>query len=341
MSDILLAKPNLAEGWQDCSVGEPYLVRDNLIKVFQLDGELKAGHLTIKDLVYPYPSGYEPLVKLLEAKHGAPVIITNGAKQALGTVFYALKQMGWSSCQEKIPYWALIPPLAKMHGIDMIPFDSASDRPLLLLSPNNPDGHCESPEELLQLSKEYKNKKLPLIHDAAYYTHIYLPETHTLPPIGDVQIFSISKMFGLSGLRLGYAVCHNKDYYNFIKEYMEAMTVGVSINSQLFLYDLMDRRMGGYPTLVKKFEALCAEELKVNKKLCLQIDPEILEVPANIADQAGMFGWFKVGPKADFQKSKLNVIDGSLFGSPGMVRLNLALPLDTMKDVVNRLNSVK
>src|SRR5579885_3412990 len=117
MSDLLLAKPILPPDWIDVSVGEPHLVRDNLSKVFQLEEELRIGHLKLNDMVYPYPTGYQPLVKLLEEKHKAPVIITNGAKQALGAVFYALSQMGYPGVAMKMPYWALIPPLAKMHGL--------------------------------------------------------------------------------------------------------------------------------------------------------------------------------------------------------------------------------
>jgi aspartate/methionine/tyrosine aminotransferase len=344
MSDILLAKPKLPPDWIDVSVGEPYLVRDNLIKVFQLEEELKIGHLNLEDLVYPAPTGYQPLVRHLEEKHGAPVIITNGAKQALGACFYALKKMGWGYCGMKSPYWALIPPLATMHGIEMIQNGGPHEddgSPFLLLSPNNPDGHCESPEELLDLAKRFKAKNLPFIHDAAYYTHIYLESTHTLPKFGDVQIYSISKMLGFSGLRLGYVVCHNPEFYKLIQEYMEAMTVGVSIASQTWLYDLLDRRMRSFPTLVERFEAISSMELEANKKLCLQIPAEILEVPANLVQVPGMFGWFKTGPKFNPEKSKINFIDGALFGTPGMIRMNLAFKSERMEDIVNRLVNSK
>lgn len=341
MSDMLLAKPKLPPDWIDVSVGEPHLVRDNLIKVFQIGEEFRNVNVSAADMVYPYPTGYQPLVRFLEEKHGAPVIITNGAKQALGAVFYALKKMGWDECAHKNPYWALIPPLAKMHGINMIQPYVQDEKPFLLLSPNNPNGHCESPEELLELSRRFKEKNMPLIHDAAYYTHIYLPQTHTLPAIGDVQIFSISKMLGFSGIRLGYAVCHNPEFYKLIQEYVEAMTVGVSIYSQAFIFDLLDRRMRSFPTLVQRFEGMSSMDLEANKKLCLQIDPEVLEVPSDLVDHPGMFGWFKVGPKADFTKSKINLIDGALFGGPGMVRMNLAFSKEKMEEIVLRLNSVK
>lgn len=342
MSDLLLCKPKLPPDWVDVSVGEPHLVKENLIKVFQLEEELKIAHLKIEDLTYPAPNGYPPLVRHLEEKHGAPVIITNGAKQALGATFYALRKLGHNFCYEKSPHWALIPPLAQMHGVTMVhqPVEG-TPLPFLLLSPNNPDGHTESPAELLELSKKYKEQNVPLIHDAAYYTHIYLPETHTLPAVGDVQIYSISKMLGLSGLRLGYVVCRNPEFYKLILEYMENMTVGVSIASQTWLYDLLDRRMRSFPTLVQRFESISSMDLEANKKLCLQIDPEVLEIPSTLPQNPGMFGWFKVGAKANFEKSKINIIDGALFGVPGMIRMNLAFKHERMQDIVNRLNSGK
>ena len=91
MTNILLAKPTLPAGWIDCSVGEPHVVRENLVKIFGLSVyELpNVPHMH----EYPTPVGYEPLISLLEEKHKAPVIITNGAKQALGACFHALNQM--------------------------------------------------------------------------------------------------------------------------------------------------------------------------------------------------------------------------------------------------------
>jgi bifunctional pyridoxal-dependent enzyme with beta-cystathionase and maltose regulon repressor activities len=53
-----------------------------------------------------------------------------------------------------------------------------------------------------------------------------------------------------------------------------------------------------------------------------------------------MFGFFKVGDKADFTKAKINMIDGALFGAPGFIRMNLAFSEKQMQNIVNRLNSV-
>lgn len=332
MSDILLAKPTLPPGWIDLSVGEPYVVREKLFEVF--DCSLYELPQVAHMYEYPPPTGHQPLIKLLEDKHGAPVIITNGAKQALGATFYALKQMGKMHIGMRVPYWALIPPLVKMHGLsDMNAEEISGMDSYLCVAPNNPDGHVGN---LKDDAAAMKDRGIPFIHDAAYYTHTYMPNASKLEQVGDVQIHSISKSLGLSGLRLGYVVCPNTDFYSHIKYYMETMTVGVSIVSQMYLHDLL-HRMHGYPTLVQAFEGRASMALDAAKKLIKEVPQDILEIPPDFETTPGMFGWFKVGPRADFAAAKVNLIDGALFGAPGMVRLNLAVNYDVLKEVVNRL----
>lgn len=338
MSEILLAKPKLPEGWIDVSVGEPHIVREILLETFPDATDLSEGFPVVDRMhEYPSPAGYQPLVEFLTAKHGAPVVITNGAKQALGASFYALKKMGRGVMGMRTPYWALIPPLANMHGVQCVDLHNNHWDGCLCLSPNNPDGYVE---DLRVLHRECRRQNKPLIHDAAYYTHSYLPTHHDLTAHGDVRIYSISKMLGLSGLRLGYAVCPNPEFHRYIQEYMEAMTVGVSILPQIFLNGLM-RTMDYQPALTRDFESMSFEELRQNKDMMTQVDPEVLEVPLDYQFTPGMFGWFKMGPKCDFTKARINAIDGALFGAPGMVRMNLAFDSRRMTEIVERLNSAK
>jgi aspartate/methionine/tyrosine aminotransferase len=336
MTDILLAKPKLPPDWIDVSVGEPHVVREVLMNNFSLDSYPQDHPEHCWE--YPNPTGYQPLVQMLEEKHGHPVIITNGAKQALGACFYALKKLGKQNLGMMEPYWALIPPLVEMHGLTSAigkhPFNVDA---FLALAPNNPDGAFPF---LDCLEDSCASKNIPLIHDAAYYTHVYVPRETELKVYGDAQIFSISKMFGLSGLRLGYVVCKNHEFYKLIQQYMEAMTVGVSITSQIFLHDLLLRMKADQKRLYL-FEIMASAALTTAKQILLDVDPEILMIQPRMVERPGMFGWFAVGPKANFQKSKINFIDGALFGGPGMVRMNLAFNEERMKEIVRRLNSAK
>jgi aspartate/methionine/tyrosine aminotransferase len=334
--DLLLAKPNLPSGWLDTSVGEPYSVKENLFEYFNLyDYSLSMRDSSIFE--YPNPSGYKPLVDLLENRYGAPVIITNGAKQGLAAALYTLKKMGKRKVGMRTPFWALLPPLIHMQGLHPTSYEESDCN--LLVMPNNPDGFTMTPHDVNEFVSECIDNHKPLIHDAAYYSHIYLPESYPLDPIGDVQLFSMSKMLGLSGLRLGYAVCHNHIYYKFIQEYMEAMTVGVSNISQILLFDLLTQ-MSENGESSEAFEKMAYHSIQKSKSILKQINPEVLLVPDNIEKIPGMFAWLKIGEKANFKKSKVHVVEGTHFGVPGMVRINLALDHQTLQEVVDRLNSV-
>lgn len=334
MIDILLAKPNLAADVIDTSVGEAHVVRDALLSVFDVsDCDLPKVPSLFE---YLPPQGYKPLVQLLEKKYQAPVIITNGAKNALGAVFYALKQMSKNNVYLPSPYWALIPPLMDMHGIGYSHEESDTDS-YLCVAPNNPDG---SMPDLETLANSAKQSGKPFIHDSVYFNHIYLPKSYLLKQYGDVQIYSSSKSFGLSALRVGWVVCHHPEIYKLMLQYMEHMTVGVSIVSQIFLYNLLNT-MHGYPTLTEKFEALAASALRDNKLLIKQVDPEVLEVPSNMEDINGMFLWARIKDYSILERAKIHAIDGKYFGAEGYVRINLALPKDQIQEIVQRLNSVK
>jgi aspartate/methionine/tyrosine aminotransferase len=347
MTNILLAKPQLSSDVIDASVGEAYVVRDILFKYleqscfpFRLDDPIHHPHL----YEYPESYGYPSLVQFLEDKYQAPVIITNGAKQALGACFYALHQMGNTKIGMRYPYWALLPPLITMHGLDYSIseyYQQLFVDSYLCVAPNNPDGWMQKDNYSLSLGlRQLMEDGVSVIHDAAYYTHTYLPEHYPLDVISDAQIYSASKMFGLSGLRIGWVVCPNVEMYRHIAYYMETMTVGVSNLSQVFLNDLM-RFLHSCPAVAVRFTRDSRQALYKAKQMVKQIDPTILEVSNNQEDIPGMFLWAKVGLRADFVKAKVNVIDGRYFGMSGYVRLNLALPEVQLQEVIDRLNSVK
>ena len=247
MTNILLAKPTLPADFIDVSVGEAHVVREALLSVF----DILACDLPKVNSIFEYqpPQGYKPLVQILENKYQAPVIITNGAKNALGACMFALQQMDNFNVYLPRPWWALLPPLIDMHGLKHAHEEAYSDS-YLCVAPNNP---CGSMPDLQDLSDTANYCGKIFIHDAVYYNHIYLPRSHKLEQFGDVQIYSASKSFGLSSLRVGWIVCPNTEMYKWILQYMEHMTVGVSIISQVFLYNLLNR-MHGYPSLTERFE---------------------------------------------------------------------------------------
>jgi len=333
--DLLLAKENNGHDWIDLSIGEPKAIAELLNKIHPLGSF--AFNTNDKMWDYPSPNGFGPLVSFLEDKYDSKIVITNGAKQGLAASFYAFKQKGFNTLGMRLPYWALIPPLAKHYGLDSVYVDpgealkSGVDS-YLALAPNNPDGFMPRQEVLWDIG----DAGLPLIHDAAYYTSLYLPENVIPGPIGDLQIFSISKMYGLSGLRLGYIVCRNHTYYKDLLSYMETFTVGVSTVSQKILLDILEREKN-YPELSNLFIKSGKKLLAQSRKLIKQIPKDIIELPDDYDDQIGMFAWVKLLKPEALEKANVKSIPGAVFGSPGMVRINLGLGPDVISEVVERL----
>lgn len=333
MSDLTLAKADLPEGTIDAAVGEPHIVRANLFKLFDTDA-LTPVVKDYNDFEYTKPAGYEPLVKFLENKYQAPVIISNGAKQAVGSLFHSLKKSGRPNIWMKKPWWSLFPPLIKMHGLNQVSDRYTEHCAQLVVYPDNPSGSCYSDKEWKLNQDHCKEYGIPIIHDAAYYNPIYIPYQSEFKALGDVQVFTCSKLLGLSQLRVGFSVYHNTELYKGALEYMEHMTVGVSILSQMYAYNIL-KLMEDNPVLTMLFQEQSCSQLLLNRIHARKISPDILEPDNN---NIGMFLWTKCHNLDAFKNNKINVVEGTPFGEPGYIRMNLAIPEETMIEVVDRLN---
>lgn len=323
-----MARTRIPDDFVDLGIGEPYFLKEGVSVAHDLHSFEFTGLPNIWE--YAPPNGYEPLVKLLEGIHRAPVVVTVGAKHGLFAALHALKETGVRSIAYRRPYWASFPHMIEHMGLRSVTTSLKADARLLVM-PNNPDGHVMPLAE----AKEACLGSMPVIHDAAYYTHSYLDEEYSLEPLGDLQVFSASKMFGLSGLRLGWVVCHNRAHYKRLTAYVEATTAGVSTASQRVLLALLEAEQAD-PTIRKRYMTAMRHHLTWAQEALRDIRPDVL-VPQSTF---GMFGWCRKGPKFDPQRSKVNVMDGAAFGDPSMVRLNLAVSKVFLRQAIKRLNGV-
>lgn len=90
-----------------------------------------------------------------------------------------------------------------VEGEDIDP----DSRIVVVVNPNNPDGHQWDPAALLELAAELQSRDGLLVVDEAF-TDV-APELSLAPQIrpGLVVLRSVGKFFGLAGLRLGFALC--------------------------------------------------------------------------------------------------------------------------------------
>lgn len=332
-SDAKLQKVFLGPDWIDLSFGEPKTVMNALFRQLNRFGN-PFKMPTLYDLPnweYQPAAGKLDLVKVLENKYEAKVIVCNGAKQALAAAMYSFKQQNLSTIYYDIPYYPANPSLAGSVGLTR--GDKRSSDCFLITSPNNPDGSNISNEDLIGW-----HSLGPMIHDAAYYTDIYLPEGQRPTPLGDIQVYSMSKMYGLSGLRIGYAVCHNDKYYADMINYIEMTTAGVSTASQDIARNI-EVFFRDHPAYLKEFNSEARASIAAARKELDRLDPDVLELIPCVSNS--MFGWFKAGPALNTNAAKVYILPGELFGQPGMMRMNIANSPEVIREAVDRLNKHK
>lgn len=340
-----LVRTTLPAGWIDLGIGDAKAVRRAFEHTFGFGFDMfrSADRDTLFD--YQPPSGLRPLVSYLEARHNQPVVITSGAKQGLCAAFSALRSLGHRKLGLRVPYWCQLPPAIKSEGLNPVfiegsyrfsfnPSEPGAFDSYLLVSPGNPDAHIENTDYIEKL----KLARIPVIHDAAYNTRAYTGFLHSHDKFdADVEIYSFSKMFGLSGLRVGYCVVRNETIYKHMLDYVETKTVGVSSLSQNFVLSALER--GDYPVGVNKklvhvFEDAAKLELRASAeqfKRLEKLKPHHMMI-------GPMFGWFK-NEGIDFEKHRIHVMDGKHFGAPGFVRINFAAGSEVCREAVDRILS--
>jgi aspartate aminotransferase len=156
------------------------------------------------------------------------IIITNGAKQALYTLFQALcnpadevilPQPCWVSFTEQIKMAGGCPvPVATAgHQIDPQTIEDAvtdKTRAILINTPNNPTGAVYTKRALAHVAAIAEKHDLYLISDEAY--HVMTFDEHPHVGLFDVAgnqdrvitVRSFSKHYNMTGFRLGYVAAH-------------------------------------------------------------------------------------------------------------------------------------
>lgn len=318
-----MARTRLPADFIDLGIGEPHYLRDVVTAVH----DVREFRFDTMPRVWEYapPTGYDPLVRALEERHGAPVVVTIGAKHGIFAALHALHCEGVRSVSYRTPYWASFPFMMERAGMRSVLDGGVADAHLLVM-PNNPDGYVTDPASARATGK-------PLIHDAAYYTKSYLPEGTEVEAIGDMQVFSASKMYGLSGLRLGWVVCHEPRYRDAVASFVEATTAGVSTASQRVLLSIVAAEAEN-PTMRDIYQAEMRRHLAWAQSAIRTIHPDVLTPVSTL----GMFGWCRKGPKFDPNAAKVAVMEGAAFGDPTMVRLNLAVAPAQLEEAIERFN---
>jgi alliinase-like protein len=311
------------------SVGEPDFLQKNLDFLTIVE--------PIIDLNYPILGGEKELIEELHRLHPKfkYIVVTNGAKQGILAAIYALSQdftfetsstdrksgekliykhkvYGRKLVHHSAPFWPSFKTLTNLSGLS---FTSSPDSAAIKIvtSPNNPNGSEGDDESSID------------IWDAAYFNPLFPVYGHTKEFKATTTIFSGSKMFGVSGFRIGWLCTDDERIAKLAAQYVEATTTGVSLLSQA--------QMAGILRHARRFgDAI--PEFKKSKKVLennAEVFHESLDSYIDIYEGApkGMFAFVKVKELEKFnnalKKAKVQVVPGHVCGmrEEGWIRFSL------------------
>ncbi len=320
------------DGWTNLAVGEPYFLRRHLDIVMPPAPKVPTWPS------YPAWGGHPELVKILKQHYKTEhVVVCNGARQALMAAMYALKTKYYSTTvTHAIPHWPSYKSLSELswlgfqHNIN--PLNPRTIR--IITSPNNPDGRISHSLEECD------------ILDAVYEHPVYGWDGRS--PQRLITIHSASKMFGLSGERVGWARTHDETLANLMADYIEKTCSGVNERAQLRVALMMEKI--GHKDTAEAYKN-ARKDLGANGDMFWDLispycvndsedHPMIKGVPLN---GSGMFAFFKVNRPDQFKEAlnhaKVNLVSGEACGmeESGWFRMSMGHYRDVTEQALIRL----
>jgi len=324
------------DGWTNLAIGDAVVVREAYKHSIPTSLSLSAS-----ELGYPPCDGLPELQAAIlkwcisegvcTEDHPGHVVITNGATQGLLAVISAYEGIKLSP-----PYWPRIPVLADFAGVTLNNEKQGSACPELITWPNNPSG-CE-------FGTNVADADSGVIWDAVYASEIYGFDPALVPFLqrSDAIIGSVSKIFGLSGLRVGWVLFKDRAHWEKASHYLETSTSGVSVISQLYTADLLDR-VNKFPAIFQKIKKLAKKSLETNSRIIQDVvTPFASAVGGSIGGHGGLFAWFRPSNYASFKdalnRAKIFIVRGDLCGfTKEWIRINAGADAVKIQDSMGRL----
>jgi len=288
------------------------------------------------------------------------IVVFNGSKQALYTIFQTLCDPG-SQVIIPVPCWVSFAEQVKLAGgrpvlvatrdhqldVDAIAAAVTADtRAILINSPNNPTGAVYPRRDLARIARLAADHDLFLVADEAYDFFVYdrrpCPSLFAEASVRDRLIVtrSFSKHFAMTGFRVGYAVAPPAVAAAMVR---------------------LQSHLTGNVCSFAQHGALAAmamdDDLLIRRRAALQRRRDLA-----FAQLGGLFpcilpqGAFYLFPdvsshlrpgetSADFaarllEKAGVAVVPGEDFGVDGHVRICFAAPEDQLKEAFRRIREV-
>lgn len=323
--DIMVARET-PPGWHNLAIGEPAFLQVAFQDLFP-----RSVATPTEKMVYPPAQGLPALRSALARHLGLPsdeadsIVVTNGARQALIAAMVAARQVyrakrAWAPT----PYWPGFPTLAERADLAWMPYKQSSFPFVELLAwPNNPSGFNNG-------TLNPKPNNAIRIWDAVYAHDFYgYRPGMAHPSKADVVVGSASKEFGLSGLRVGWAVFKDPEMAAAATAYIETTTSGVSLPAQHCLLSILHivENNPFYRHAVENAKQMLAWNRK-------ELSAVVFKTTGQLLGDTAMFAWFHPPDPKHFADSlevaRVLMVEGRHCGSPGWFRANLGVTTAAM-----------
>ncbi|MEX0037367.1 pyridoxal phosphate-dependent aminotransferase [Clostridium butyricum] len=284
------------------------------------------------------------------------VCITVGGSEGLFSVFFALMNTG-----DKIlipgPAYPAYENISTMIGADVVHYrlnddftinideiknklDTEDIRYLMLSFPSNPTGAILTKDQRDELIEIIKEREITVITDEMYASIIF-DEYYSVAQcdsIRDKVIFvgGFSKMFSMTGLRIGYVAC--SDIY--MKEIMKVHQYGVSCAPSIAQYGALE----GLKKAMEDVEKM-KESFERRKNYCIK---RLKELNIDVVDPKGAFYIFPSIKKFNISseefcerllnEGKVGFVPGNAFGDfgEGYMRISYCYSDEILKEAFDR-----
>ncbi|RWR77534.1 tryptophan aminotransferase-related protein 4-like protein [Cinnamomum micranthum f. kanehirae] len=286
------------------------------------------------------------------------ILFGDGSSQLLNAAVHALSHNSSSpaSVVAAVPYYALFKDQTLLFKSENYEWKgdashwnnvSGSSGKFIefVTSPNNPDGNLRR-RPLLQ------GPSTKAIYDYAYYW----PHFTAIPTMvdDDIMLFSMSKLTGHAGSRLGWALIKDEEVYHRMASYTETNTLGFSHESQLRALKLLkvvlqgggrDMFQFGYTTLSDRWRKL-STSLSLSTRFSLQkISAQYCNYLQRIREPSPAYAWLKCEMDADCERV---LRAAGIMGRPGKefgassryIRLSLIKTQDDFDLLLQRINAL-
>ena len=309
--------------------------------------ELKAAVLDYTEKYYG--RRYEP----------SQVIISAGAKQALFNFLLAAVEPG-DEVVFPSPYWVSYPEMVRMAGGkpvmvrgsgaglevgagDILKAVTPKTKVILINSPCNPSGQIYSEEFIKQVVEFAEKQNIFLVMDDIYHQLVFdgkktpNPCAYAKEAKNLVIINGVSKLYGMTGLRIGWAVSAHKE---LIAAMGRIQSQSTSCNGDL-------SEVGAAAAL--KGDQSCVQDLcrilQENRDVLLQEAAKIpyvrVEKPAGTFYSFMDFSHYNADSNALAQylleKALVAVVPGVSFGAEGYLRISYCADKDSIIEGMRRI----